>query len=108
MLPNGELVLRIMERFAQFRGPKGEHFSRVLLRELLMGKLSEAWQAEIQTRANLQGSLDIANQTIQQLSSGSVKTPGGYVLDDADLATVDEMIGTVSGVPVPDPTVPPA
>lgn len=73
-----------------------------------MGKISEAWQREIAARARLQGLLDVANQRTAQ---GSISTPGGYILDSADLRTLDEMAGTVpvdSGVPLPEPAAPPS
>lgn len=112
MIVYGEMILRLMERFKDFRGPRGEHFSRTLLRELLMGRLSDAWQREQQAKANLQASLDEANKTIEQLMAEKVKTPGGEQLDEADLKTVDEIVAAnppeTDGVPVPDVAAPSA
>jgi len=101
---HGLLIAQTLALFKDYRGPNGEHFSRTYLQELLMGRLSAAWQKEQEAKSNLQSSLDAANQTIQQLSAAAtMRTPGGYTLDADDLKTVDEIIGTV---PIPDPAVP--
>lgn len=98
MIAYGRLIHGIMERFENYRGPNGEHFASHLLKELTMGKLSDAWAAEIQAKANLQGSLDAANAAIDKF-----KTPNGYVLDNADLATVDTIIGPIAAPQVAAP-----